>query len=177
MSGEAEPDRVLPVLRGSLITIRRPLHESPALSVSRPRRSVTVSLRRAGAAVARRWPAIGPTRWKPKPTPGWRRYGIWFGPGGGSRLVGAALAERRGVHPAGTGPLGLVSPTRPASSDSRVPRPVDEMEDLPVRVPHGGVPGGVQRLVDRRDGRAERVAQQLGDVGTLWRRVRPGRTL
>lgn len=58
MGGEAEPDRVPPVLRGSLITMRRrcgkptcrcadgtALHESPALSVSLSGRSVKVSLR------------------------------------------------------------------------------------------------------------------------------------
>lgn len=60
MSGTAEPDQVPPVLRGSLITMRRrcgkptcrcadgtALHESPALSVSVSGRSVTVSLRTA----------------------------------------------------------------------------------------------------------------------------------
>jgi len=58
MSGATGPDRVPPVLRGSLITMRRrcgkptcrcadgtALHESPALSVSVAGRSVTVSLR------------------------------------------------------------------------------------------------------------------------------------
>ena len=58
VNGETERDRVPPVLRGSLITMRRrcgkptcrcadgtTLHESPALSVSLSGRSVTVSLR------------------------------------------------------------------------------------------------------------------------------------
>ena len=71
VSGAANPDGVPPVLRGSLITIRRrcgkptcrcadgaALHESPALSVSVSGRSVTVSLRAAevpavAAALAR----------------------------------------------------------------------------------------------------------------------------
>lgn len=71
MSGAAEPDQVPPVLRGSLIIMRRrcgkptcrcadgtALHESPALSVSVSGRSVTVSLRTAevpavAAALAR----------------------------------------------------------------------------------------------------------------------------
>jgi uncharacterized protein DUF6788 len=59
-AAEPEPDRVPPVLRGSLITMRRrcgkptcrcadgtALHEGPALSVSVSGRSVTVSLRAA----------------------------------------------------------------------------------------------------------------------------------
>jgi hypothetical protein len=71
VSGETERDRVPPVLRGSLITMRRrcgkptcrcadgtALHESAALSVSLSGRSVTVSLRTAevpavAAALAR----------------------------------------------------------------------------------------------------------------------------
>ncbi|HET9142379.1 DUF6788 family protein [Actinophytocola sp.] len=71
MSGTAEPERVPPMLRGSLITMRRRcgkptcrcadgvvLHEGPALSVSVSGRSVTVSLRPAqvpavAAALAR----------------------------------------------------------------------------------------------------------------------------
>jgi len=71
VSGAAEPDQVPPVLRGSLIIMRRrcgkptcrcadgtALHESPALSVSVSGRSVTVSLRTAevpavAAALAR----------------------------------------------------------------------------------------------------------------------------
>lgn len=65
MSGTAEPDQVPPVLRGSLITMRRrcgkptcrcadgaALHESPALSVSVSGRSVTVSLRTAEVPAA-----------------------------------------------------------------------------------------------------------------------------
>ena len=63
MSGKAQPDPVPPVLRGSLITMRRrcgkptcrcadgtALHESPALSVSLSGRSVTVSLQPAEPA-------------------------------------------------------------------------------------------------------------------------------
>ena len=68
VNGETERDRVPPVLRGSLITMRRrcgkptcrcadgtTLHESPALSVSLSGRSVTVSLRpeQVPAAAAR----------------------------------------------------------------------------------------------------------------------------
>lgn len=66
MSGATSPDRVLPVLRGSLITVRRrcgkptcrcaqgtALHESPALSVSLSGRSVTVSLRAAEVPAVR----------------------------------------------------------------------------------------------------------------------------
>jgi hypothetical protein len=71
VSGTAEPDQVPPVLRGSLIIMRRrcgkltcrcadgtALHEGPALSVSVSGRSVTVSLRTAevpavAAALAR----------------------------------------------------------------------------------------------------------------------------
>lgn len=66
VSAELGPDRVPPVLRGSLITVRRrcgkprcrcvdgiALHESPALSVSVSGRSVTVSLRAGEVAAVR----------------------------------------------------------------------------------------------------------------------------
>ena len=66
VSGAADPDRVPPVLRGSLIIMRRrcgkptcrcadgtALHEGPALSVSVSGRSVTVSLRAAEVPAVR----------------------------------------------------------------------------------------------------------------------------